>query len=373
MNYYQFNAEDLAADDYFKEWVCSPTPDNDLFWEAFLRDYPERYYQIEDARQLVLGLEQIEQRPVDTARIDALWNRIDDSLDDYRIIPAKRWLFRSTGWKIAASLFLLLGLSWVGRTKFKQQDFALQSFIQPANDWVETLNEASQVMYIQLADGSRVTLQKGGRLRYKSQFSGSKREVYLTGDAFFEVSKNPKKPFIVYANGLVTKVLGTSFRIKAPKDAATVTVDVKSGRVAVFPNQSGQAQDPELKGMVLTPNQKAIFHRDKATLDKALVENPGILLSDKALESFAFDDADVASVFKAIEKTYGVTIIYDEDVMRFCTLTISLDHESLFQKLDVICKVLDAEYKLIDAQIVVYSKGCPAPNPVNPSKKVAME
>lgn len=373
MNYYQFNEEDLAADDYFKEWVCSPTPATNSFWETFLRDYPERYYQIEDARQLVMGLEQLEQRPAETARIDALWNRIDDSLDDYRIIPAKRWVFGSTAWKIAASLLLLLGLSWVGKTSFKQQDFALKTLLLPPNDWVETLNEASRVMYIQLADGSRVTLEKGGRLRYKSQFLGSKREVYLTGDAFFEVAKNPKKPFLVYANGLVTKVLGTSFRINAPKDAATVTVDVKSGRVTVFPNQSGQAQDPESKGLVLTPNQQAVFHRDKATLDKSLVENPGILLSDDEVTHFDFDDTAVASVFEAIEKMYGVNIIFDEDVMQYCTLTLNLDHESLFQKLDVICKVLDAEYKLIDAQIVIYSKGCPAPNSVNSSKQAAMD
>jgi transmembrane sensor len=370
MNYCQFNAEDLAADDYFKEWVCSPTPETDTFWRAFISDYPERYYQVEEARQLVAGLEQIEQRPTETVRVDALWNRIEDSLDTYRIIPAERWLTRSIVWKIAASLLLFLGVSWVGQTAFKQTELSLQPFIQPANDWVETLNEASQVMHIQLVDGSRVTLHKGGHLRYKSQFSGTKREVYLTGDAFFEVTKNPNKPFVVYANGLVTKVLGTSFRINAPTGAPTVTVDVKSGRVSVYPNQSGQAQDPESKGLVLTPNQQAVFHRDEAKLDKSLVENPDVLLSEKEAERFVFDDASAASVFRAIEKTYGVTIIFDEEVMQDCTITMSLDRESLFQKLDVICRVLDAEYKLIDAQIVIYSKGCSGSRnkPIHPSQ-----
>ena len=358
MNYRQFDTEDLAADDYFKEWVCAPTPETDTFWRAFLRDYPERYYQVEEARQLIAGLEQIEQRPAEKVRVDALWNRIEDSLDTHRIIPAEHWLTRAMGWKIAASLLLFSGVGWVGQTAFKQTEFTLQSFIQPASDWVETLNEASQVLHIHLADGSRVALQKGARLRYKSQFDGMQREVYLTGDAFFEVTKNPDRPFVVYANGLVTKVLGTSFRINAPTGAPTVTVDVKSGRVSVYPNQLGQVRDPESKGLVLTPNQQAVFHRDEAKLYKSLVENPDVLLSEKEVERFVFSDTSAARVFEAIEKAYGVSIIFDEEVMQDCTLTLSLDHESLFQKLDVICKVLDAEYKLIDAQIVIYSKGC---------------
>jgi transmembrane sensor len=56
MNYYQFTVEDFAADDTFKAWVCSPTPEADAFWQAFLKDYPERYYQVQEARELVVGL-----------------------------------------------------------------------------------------------------------------------------------------------------------------------------------------------------------------------------------------------------------------------------------------------------------------------------
>ena len=211
-------------------------------------------------------------------------------------------------------------------------------------------------MQIQLADGSRVELQQGGHLRYRSELAGAQREVYLTGDAFFAVKKNPKKPFVVYANGLVTKVLGTSFRINAQPDAATVTVAVKTGRVSVYPHQESPAGDPESKGMVLAPNQKAIFSRDAATLRKTLTEAPRLL---DPTQSFRFDNAPAARVFAAIERAYGIDIIFDEDGMQHCNLTMNIDREDLFQKLDVICKLLNAQYKLIDAQVVVYSKGCP--------------
>ncbi len=358
MNYYQFDADDLAADDYFKEWVCSPMPDTEAFWKGFLTDYPERYYQVEEARRLVLGLGEIQRQPVPTKQVDSLWNRIEHTLHQSRPMQVMHWLTGQQGWQVAAMVLLVLGAGWFGQRHLKSNPAADKVPAQASREWTETLNEASQVMQIQLADGSQVSLQRGGRLRYRTGLAGPQREVYLTGDAFFSVKKNPQKPFVVYANGLVTKVLGTSFRINAPVDASTVTVAVRTGRVSVYPNQSSRVQDPESKGMVLTANQKAVFHRDAATLDKLLVESPSLLIPKKELQPFVFDDVPVARVFGAIERAYGVDIIFDEEVMQHCSLTLSIDEEDLFQKMDIICKVLDAHYKLIDGQLVIYSKGC---------------
>jgi ferric-dicitrate binding protein FerR (iron transport regulator) len=358
MNYHQFNAEDLAADDYFNEWVCSPTPETEAFWKAFLREYPERYYPVEEARQLVTGLWAIQEQLLQVGNVDTTWTRIEHTLERSRPGPAVRWLTGPRGWQMAAVLTLALGAGWFGGQQLKSSHAPKKVRTQATNEWTETLNEASQLMQIQLADGSRVDLQRGGRLRYRTELAGAQREVYLTGDAFFYVKKNPQKPFVVFANGLVTKVLGTSFRINAPAGASTVTVAVQTGHVSVYPNQGGRVHDPESKGLVLTPNQKAVFHRDGATLHKLLVESPVLLIPKKELQQFVFDDAPVARVFDAIERAYGVDIVFDEDLMQHCTLTLSVDHEDLFQKIDVICKVLDAQYKLIDAQIVIYSKGC---------------
>jgi len=364
MNYEQFNAEDLAADDYFNEWVCSPTPETDAFWRQFLKDYPERYYQLEEARLLVVGLQTIQHRPASSQQVDRIWSHIEDTLEESRRESSLRQLTSHWGWRVAASMLLLLGIGWLFRGELDQRLLSgiAMTRTDTENEWVETLNEASQVLLVQLADGSKVELNKGGRLRYKKDLAGPLREVYLTGEAFFEVTKNPKKPFVVYANGLVTKVLGTSFRINASAEAATVTVDVKTGRVSVYPNQLNATLDPESRGIVLMPNQKVVFQRDKVTLNKTLVDSPRLLIPKNEVQQFSFEDASAAQVFGALERAYGVDVIFDEEVMRHCTLTVSLNDEDLFQKLDVICKVLDAEYKLIEAQVVIYSKGCPKLN-----------
>ncbi|QJW90342.1 DUF4974 domain-containing protein [Spirosoma taeanense] len=356
MNYYQFTAEDLAADDYFKEWVCSPTAGTEAFWRTFLSEFPERYYQVEEARLLVMGLQKIQQRPVLAGREDALWGRIEDSLEEARPLPVVRWLTGRQVWKVAATVILVLGASWFSLQQLGIIQFPAGGLGQTEGKWIEVVNDASQVMHVQLADGSRVELQKKGRLRYREELIGAQREVYLTGDAFFNVRKNPGKPFVVYANGLVTKVLGTSFRINAPVEASTVTVDVRTGRVSVYPNQENSTSDPESKGMVLTPNQKAVFERDKGTLTKTLTDIPSLLIPN---QRFEFDDARAPRVFSTIGRAYGVEMIFDEELMQHCSVTMNINEEDFFQKLDVICKVLGAHYKLIDAQVVIYSKGCP--------------
>ncbi|MDX1942932.1 MAG: DUF4974 domain-containing protein, partial [Saprospiraceae bacterium] len=71
-----------------------------------------------------------------------------------------------------------------------------------------------------------------------------------------------------------------------------------------------------------------------------------------------FVEAPISQIFEAIEKAYGLEIIYDEVVMHDCTMTTSLDDENLHDKLAIICKLLYASYKMIDAQIVISSNGC---------------
>lgn len=356
MNYYQFTAEDLAADDDFKAWVCAPTPETEAFWGGFLREFPERYYQVEEARLLVTGLQRVESLGTlgESERVEALWQRIETTRRRDRVLAMPRWL----AWSAAASVTLLLGLAgwWLLQPGAAVPNPPLSR--QEAGLWVESLSAPNQLMQIQLADGSVVRLSPNGRLRHRKAFTGPLREVYLTGEAFFEVRKNPKQPFVVYANGLVTKVLGTSFRIQARPEDPTVTVAVKTGRVSVYPNKSSRTRDPELQGLVLSPNQKVIYHRDAATLDKTLVERPSPVVAPQELQQFVFEDAPAARVFAAIERVYGVDVVFDEEMMATCTLTINLTDEDLFQKLDVICRVLDAHYKIIDAQVVIYGKGC---------------
>ena len=209
-----------------------------------------------------------------------------------------------------------------------------------------------------MPDGSKVLLEPNSRLSYNPTFEGELREVYLSGEAFFDVKKNPKKPFFVYANSLVTKVLGTIFSVKAYAKDKQVFVKVKTGKVSVYQNKLNSNNDPEINGIVLTPNQQVIFGKSEEKFIKSLVEKPIILLTSQELINFSFKNVPIEQIFLALEKAYGVDIIYDKESMLACRLTTSLTTETLFEKLDIICDGVEATYKVVDAQIIITSNGC---------------
>lgn len=115
---------------------------------------------------------------------------------------------------LAASLLLVAGFWWLNahppttRSPMYRQLVAGKSLI-------EHVNTTAQPMPVTLPDGSTVQLYGQSRLSYPAQFTPEKREIYLDGKAFFEVKKDAQKPFFVYANSLVTRVLGTSFTVIA--------------------------------------------------------------------------------------------------------------------------------------------------------------
>lgn len=365
MDYHKYLAEDFAADEDFKEWVIEPTPENGRFWRNFLREYPERFDYLEEGRRLVLGLQRIHPTPADTtANLSfpitlTIWSRIEATLAELEA-PASR----SIPWKlplsIAASVIMVLSIGWLAwnygapETTLAEQE----KLVVLANEWTESVNSADNIMDIQLSDGSRVKLGKNSRLKHPQKFEGKQREVFLTGEAFFEVVRNSESPFLVHANSVVTKVLGTSFEIKAFADAPDVTVAVKTGRVSVYADTPNGRQDPEADGIVLTPNQKAIFKRSDATIRKEVVEKPILLVPSEEKVLFVYDEAPAAKVFADMSRAYGIEVIYDEEAFKKCMLTLNLTEENMYQKLEVICKVLNAEYKLIDGQVIIYSRGC---------------
>src|SRR5690606_31637449 len=122
MNYYQFSAEDFAADDYFKEWVCTPDSGSDIFWEAFLRDYPEKYYAVQEGRELVTGLGQMGHSKNHDEQVTKIWQRIENSVAGHQkhFQLGRR---RALVWKVAATIALLFAMAWLADGKLPKPIF----------------------------------------------------------------------------------------------------------------------------------------------------------------------------------------------------------------------------------------------------------
>jgi transmembrane sensor len=221
-------------------------------------------------------------------------------------------------------------------------------------------NNTSLPSKIKLADGSVVTLQPKSEISFDRKFDGQLREVYLSGEGFFNVSRDEKRPFRVYSEELVTQVLGTSFTVRAYVGDKEVTVAVRTGKVSVYAKHHKETSEEasEEKPIILAPNQQAVYNRNIHKVVKEVVENPAIILPKSNLFRMSFDEVPVTQIFDVLEENYGIDIVYDKDILSKCMLTTAMSDEGLFQRIEVICKAIKANYRVNDGVILIDSEGC---------------
>ena len=368
-NYKYCSLQDLVLDDFFREWVLSPTPELNAKWHQWLSDNPERWDIIQDASLIVKAIK-VDEPSISDQEIRSLIQHTVYQIEKKKeagavvlssgIKPLKVTFFRPTWFSIAASFLLLFALGWLVYERYQTDNLYDKFVTDNKSKLIEVINKGVNPQIVQLNDGSKVTLNAGSRISYEASFSGNNRIVYLTGEAFFEVVRNPQKPFLVYANELVTKVLGTSFSVKANKFDKQVVVEVKTGKVSVSAQKGFDEKADKFKGLILTPNQKVVYDREVEQLTKSLVAEPILVLQEKEVQmmDFNFDDTPANEVFEVLENAYGIHIIYDADLLKNCPVTAPLSDQNLYKKLKIICKAIEAEYELIDGQIIIQSKGC---------------
>ena len=360
-NYKDFTVEDFVMNKYFRQWAIRELPETDTFWEEFQLMYFDKMQPIEQARTIVKSLE-IHHETISDDELRMRVRRIlaAIALEKTQVVS----FYRQSWFRIAASVALLAtaGLWFFNKNKMISTPSVISSVSTQNIDIRNVLSDS----LIHFPDGSTAFLKQGGSIQFDKDFSGNQRIVnLLAGEAFFEVAKNPQKPFLVYAKELVTKVLGTSFTVKANKGDKEVTVEVKTGKVSVFTRkdeaQIAQTSTPTLKGLVLTPNQKIVFNRAEEQLTKTLVEKPEIVVSEnekKQTFNFDFEDTPANEVFRVLKEAYSINIVYDETVLKDCPITAPLTDQPLYDKLKIICECINARYEVLDGQIVILSRGC---------------
>lgn len=369
--YNDFTVEDFVWDDFFRQWTLSPTPETDELWDDWIDANPEMLEKVEQAKAIVLSL-RLHEPEIDDAEINQVVKQTVGRITEAHEEPARtsRRLvppFSIPWMQFAASVAFIVLAGWAVYSVMIKQEEKPQlgqqdSMIGNDNALTEKVNSTSETIELVLADGSKISLAPKGRIRYPERFDGERREVFLEGEAFFDIAKDPEHPFLVYANGLVTKVLGTSFRIKAYGDSREVTVEVKTGKVAVFaqsdPHLKEKVADKQLQGVVLTPNQKIIYARNEVKMVKTLVERPEMVVSKAEIPQFEFEDTPASDVFNTLARAYGIDILYDETLLKDCPLTARLDNQTLHDKLNIICKAVESSYEIVDGQVIIHSKGC---------------
>ncbi|TAG18230.1 MAG: FecR family protein [Cytophagia bacterium] len=357
---------ELITDDYFLESCLNPSPASDLFWQDWLQTRPHCRENWEEARYIIKTLSEGSRHyalvRLSAEKVEMLWQRIQATAFTNKSGTPQKPFFRFGGRRrvAAAALLLILGAFCGWLVQQKEEFIFTENIVEKLQEIKDaslqkTTNQSAQSQAIRLPDGSIITLSPGGSLRYSLPLDTDKRVVYLDGEAIFEVKSDVSRPFLVYANDLVTKVLGTRFKITTTSKLTKVSVI--SGKVSVVKRIN--FGKPEVQALILLPNQQLIYDSDKKDLLKTLVENPLIMHQPVQKHAFEFEETPVGEVFEILKNAYDINIVYEESALEKCTLTASLTSQSLYIKLDLVCEALQLEYTIVDGQVVIGGKGCP--------------
>jgi transmembrane sensor len=360
-----FDITDFILDEDFIRWVCERRPEDEAAWQAWLNRNPDKHLIVAEARSI---LESIKMEPPVIAA-PAIQQEVDRLLQTIRQQPGEAPVTirrtRVRTWYAAAAIligFVLTGIYFFSNTRNKTATFTWEK-ITASRQLIENINTSDKPVNVSLPDGSTVSLAPGSRIGYVNHFDSIlNRDVYLSGEAFFEVTKNPDRPFRVFANEIVTKVLGTSFTVRSFENDTTIQVIVRTGKVTVYSqvavNTRRSATDHKPGEMILTPNQQLVYEKAGQKFQKVLLDDPLLIVPRVTEQKMEYEDASLIGVFNALSKAYGISIVYDSELLEKCTVTADLKNETFYHKLDLICSAIGASYEVIDGQVVIQSNGC---------------
>ena len=208
-------------------------------------------------------------------------------------------------------------------------------------------NQKNQVL---LADGSKIWVNSLSTLKYPKTFGGKTREVYLSGEAYFDIKHDASRPFIIHTGSVTTTVLGTAFDIKEDKLLHTIVVTVTRGKVSV-------ANGSQLLA-IITPNQQVSFNTASQTKTQATVDATKVIAWQTGY--IHFNDITFADAAKQLQQRFNVKISFANDKVKNCRFTGSaLKEEKLDEILKVICTFNNATYQTkTDGSILIDGPGC---------------
>ena len=267
---------------------------------------------------------------------------ITDSIEEQpvRRRSSVRLLYTLSG--IAAMLLLVWAVFAITQKKDKDPGAVFTT----ATEQMEVSNLTSSIYKQVLSDGSIVWLSPKSKLRYPKKFAGAYRQVKMTGEAFFEVTKDHAHPFIIYSGGIITRVWGTSFRIRAIQNANT-EVSVVTGKVSV------KIPDHDESEVMLLPTQKVVYQQQNNSLKKDVeIAKSAMRIWQKT--TISFDNVPLSDVLNTLDKQYGMHIRTDDKELSAYLLKADFTGQDLPAILDMLENSLNVSYTIDDTNIILY-------------------
>lgn len=345
-NYLKYSTEEFILDDNFLQWVLHPTLESDQFWNKFLNNHPEKKQQVKEAVFMIKAVRAVEPT-ISQQKLDRV----------YKIMQSGSTPVRKIGRLIAkiAAVFILLvsvgGVLYYLQTQQKSFPIELVStdqlekgrIVLPDGSINEFETEQTQIRQmasgqltvnrdtvsltdnsakkekmamtqviipygkrseITLSDGTKIWLNAGSQLSYPANFTGKTREVYLSGEAFFEVKSNLAKPFHVITNDMKIRVTGTRFNITSYVYDQITQAVLLSGKIDAAKNKMFS------RSVELSPGERIVYNKQNDDLQKDKVD---VELYASWMNGYLiFDNEPVENIFRKLERYYDKEILTEK-------------------------------------------------------------
>ncbi|WP_026210239.1 FecR family protein [Flexithrix dorotheae] len=345
MKYENYRLEDFLEDEYFIKWVVNPTADSNLFWNAWINSHPEKHVMIIEAKSFISGLRYKNYfRATDEELIDSFEGVLKKAQKSRNKNKVYNGFFLK--FSVAASLLFLIFFS----SPLKDYLTSPKDFSTTGEYFSKAATRGQKLTFI-LEDGTKVILNAESKISFPEKFSKGKREVFLTGEAFFEVTKDSIRPFIIHSQNIVTTVLGTTFNIRAYQDENEIEVNVVTGKVKV---ESKDESENIESNHILFPNDMLSYNKENKRILKEAV-NPGEKTAWKD-NTILFDNKNLKTILKELERWYNVEFIVENDTEVTGTFSGRFKNKSLQNVLEGLSFSCNLDFKM-EGQKVYLKKG----------------
>jgi transmembrane sensor len=295
----------------------------------------EKFYQGFDADE-----DQLPDRSNMQPAYDALYAQVLSNIRETPVVTGKVFPYRRL--VAAAAVLLLCGTAgWY----FWGQEKKVEKTV------VANKPEKAKKRFIKLSDGSSVLLNEHSELKYPSAFHGDAREVYLSGEAYFDITANSRQPFIVHTGNVATTVLGTVFNIKALPGDKAVTVTVEQGKVKV--EADGKSMGVIGSNQQISVDQRGVKYEKNDTVNVLPVVN-------WVKEDLVFNNVTYEEAAKVLMEQYGIRIVFRQPHLQQCRFTTSFKNQSSLEDiLTVLCAFNQSAYSIKDSIVTISGGNCP--------------
>lgn len=356
MRYLTYSTEDFIQDEFFQQWVYTPNEECDRYWQDFLLLHPYKEESINEAKEFLLLMKF--RRSVPDTAIESIKNRLNQRIDreelgnkreDTRrtsrlfVLSRRKVYYSMAASIIVATCFIAyFGLyNHTGILLFSHSDI----------EQYETPKGKQQ--FIELADGTKVWLNADSRINLPKNFMLSDtREVFLEGEAFFDVAENKDKPFVVTTPEISIRVLGTAFNVKSYARDNFVETTLVRGKITLKSKAMDQSEP-----VTLTPNQQAVFIKDL----KEIVLEENVNSDDYTGWKngwIVFDDKPFSYIRETLERSYDVSIIMEDESSLTCTFSAKFKDKTLKEVLEIFRNTESINYEIKDDTVFITGKLC---------------